>query len=91
MHLCLQASKSGPMSECINRLLDFADISVLPGLVPRLCELIRKGLGSATKSGCAHVASGSSSRISTWLCSPRSPPPEMERSSPCQRRRDAGM
>ena len=52
----ISASKSGPISECINRLLDFADVSVLPEIVPPLCDLLRRGLGSATKSGCAHVA-----------------------------------
>lgn len=35
--------------------LQYLDVSVLGELVPRLCELIRSGVGLGTKGGCASV------------------------------------
>ncbi|ERE83530.1 putative proteasome-associated protein ECM29 like protein [Cricetulus griseus] len=51
----LSAAKSSPMMETINMCLQYLDVSVLGELVPRLCELIRSGVGLGTKGGCASV------------------------------------
>uniref|UniRef100_A0A673VC60 Ecm29 proteasome adaptor and scaffold n=1 Tax=Suricata suricatta TaxID=37032 RepID=A0A673VC60_SURSU len=46
----LSAAKSSPMMETINMCLQYLDVSVLGELVPRLCELIRSGVGLGTKT-----------------------------------------
>ncbi|TNM86280.1 hypothetical protein fugu_008551 [Takifugu bimaculatus] len=51
----LSAAKSSPMMETINMCLQHLDVSVLGELVPRLCELLRSGVGLGTKGGCASV------------------------------------
>ncbi|KAE8632216.1 hypothetical protein XENTR_v10001477 [Xenopus tropicalis] len=51
----LSAAKSSPMMETINMCIQHLDVPVLGELVPRLCELIRGGLGLGTKGGCASV------------------------------------
>ncbi|XP_074545554.1 proteasome adapter and scaffold protein ECM29 [Halichoeres trimaculatus] len=51
----LIAAKSSPMMETINMCLQHLDVSVLGELVPRLCELLKSGLGLGTKGGCATV------------------------------------
>ncbi|XP_068090418.1 proteasome adapter and scaffold protein ECM29 isoform X2 [Hyperolius riggenbachi] len=51
----LNAAKSSPMMETINMCIQHLDVSVLAELVPRLCELIKSGLGLGTKGGCASV------------------------------------
>ncbi|XP_028909527.1 proteasome adapter and scaffold protein ECM29 isoform X3 [Ornithorhynchus anatinus] len=51
----LSAAKSSPMMETINMCLQYLDVSVLGELVPRLCELIKSGVGLGTKGGCASV------------------------------------
>ncbi|KAM4708609.1 proteasome adapter and scaffold protein ECM29 [Discoglossus pictus] len=51
----LSAAKSSPMMETINMCIQHLDVQVLGELVPRLCELIRSGLGLGTKGGCASV------------------------------------
>uniref|UniRef100_A0A674HU35 Ecm29 proteasome adaptor and scaffold n=1 Tax=Taeniopygia guttata TaxID=59729 RepID=A0A674HU35_TAEGU len=51
----LSAVKSSPMMETINMSLQYLDVSVLSELVPRLCELIKSGVGLGTKGGCASV------------------------------------
>uniref|UniRef100_G3VPM3 Ecm29 proteasome adaptor and scaffold n=1 Tax=Sarcophilus harrisii TaxID=9305 RepID=G3VPM3_SARHA len=51
----LSAAKSSPMMETINMCLQYLDVSVLGELVPRLCELIKSGVGLGTKGGCANV------------------------------------
>ncbi|KAG8455024.1 hypothetical protein GDO86_001298 [Hymenochirus boettgeri] len=51
----LSAAKSSPMMETINVCIQHLDVPVLGQLVPRLCELIRGGLGLGTKGGCASV------------------------------------
>uniref|UniRef100_A0A8C8RHE2 Ecm29 proteasome adaptor and scaffold n=1 Tax=Pelusios castaneus TaxID=367368 RepID=A0A8C8RHE2_9SAUR len=51
----LSAAKSSPMMETINMCLQYLDVSVLGELVPRLCELIKSGIGLGTKGGCASV------------------------------------
>ncbi|TRZ18499.1 hypothetical protein HGM15179_008603 [Zosterops borbonicus] len=51
----LSAVKSSPMMETINMSLQYLDVSVLGELVPRLCELIKSGVGLGTKGGCANV------------------------------------
>ncbi|XP_053321854.1 proteasome adapter and scaffold protein ECM29 [Spea bombifrons] len=51
----LSAAKSSPMMETINMCIQHVDAPVLAELVPRLCDLIRGGLGLGTKGGCASV------------------------------------
>ncbi|XP_040273233.1 proteasome adapter and scaffold protein ECM29 [Bufo bufo] len=51
----LNAAKSSPMMETINMCIQHLDVSVLAELVPKLCELIKSGLGLGTKGGCASV------------------------------------
>ncbi|NXW10169.1 ECM29 protein, partial [Fregetta grallaria] len=51
----LSAVKSSPMMETVNMSLQYLDVSVLGELVPRLCELIKSGVGLGTKGGCASV------------------------------------
>lgn len=51
----LSAAKSSPMMETINMCLQHLDISVLGELVPKLCELLKSGVGLGTKGGCASV------------------------------------
>lgn len=51
----LSAAKSSPMMETINMCLQHLDVSVLGELVPRLCELLKSGVGLGTKGGCASV------------------------------------
>ncbi|KGL72686.1 Proteasome-associated protein ECM29, partial [Tinamus guttatus] len=51
----LSAVKSSPMMETINMSLQYLDVSILGELIPRLCELIKSGVGLGTKGGCASV------------------------------------
>ncbi|XP_066460523.1 proteasome adapter and scaffold protein ECM29 isoform X2 [Eleutherodactylus coqui] len=51
----LNAAKSSPMMETINMCIQHLDVNVLAELVPKLCELIKSGLGLGTKGGCASV------------------------------------
>uniref|UniRef100_A0A671MI06 Proteasome-associated protein ECM29 homolog n=1 Tax=Sinocyclocheilus anshuiensis TaxID=1608454 RepID=A0A671MI06_9TELE len=51
----LSAAKSSPMMETINMCLQHLDVSVLGELVPKLCELLKSGIGLGTKGGCASV------------------------------------
>lgn len=51
----LSAAKSSPMMETVNMCLQHLDVSVLGDLVPRLCELLKSGVGLGTKGGCASV------------------------------------
>uniref|UniRef100_A0AAQ5WZB0 Ecm29 proteasome adaptor and scaffold n=1 Tax=Amphiprion ocellaris TaxID=80972 RepID=A0AAQ5WZB0_AMPOC len=51
----LSAAKSSPMMETINMCLQHLDVSVLGEMVPRLCELLKSGVGLGTKGGCASV------------------------------------
>ncbi|XP_049900476.1 proteasome adapter and scaffold protein ECM29 [Epinephelus moara] len=51
----LSAAKSSPMMETVNMCLHHLDVSVLGELVPRLCELLKSGVGLGTKGGCASV------------------------------------
>ncbi|KTG44626.1 hypothetical protein cypCar_00002853 [Cyprinus carpio] len=51
----LSAAKSSPMMETINMCLQHLDVSVLGELVPKLCDLLKSGIGLGTKGGCASV------------------------------------
>ncbi|XP_077575498.1 proteasome adapter and scaffold protein ECM29 [Stigmatopora nigra] len=51
----LSAAKSSPMMETINMCLQHLDVTVLGELVPKLCELLKSGVGLGTKGGCASV------------------------------------
>ncbi|TNN83529.1 Proteasome-associated protein ECM29 [Liparis tanakae] len=51
----LSAAKSSPMMETVNMCLQHLDVSVLGELIPRLCELLKSGVGLGTKGGCASV------------------------------------
>lgn len=53
----INASRSTPMFEIINLNLKFIVEPLLSELIPRLVELIRKGLGVATKAGICHLIS----------------------------------
>lgn len=49
----IAASKMSPMMETINMCVQYIDSTVLPGLVPRLSDLLRNGIGLGTKAGSA--------------------------------------
>uniref|UniRef100_A0A8B9JQZ5 Ecm29 proteasome adaptor and scaffold n=1 Tax=Astyanax mexicanus TaxID=7994 RepID=A0A8B9JQZ5_ASTMX len=51
----LSAAKSSPMMETVNMCLQHLDVSVLGELVPKLCDLLKSGVGLGTKGGCASV------------------------------------
>nr|DBA28234.1 TPA: hypothetical protein GDO54_008627 [Pyxicephalus adspersus] len=51
----LNAAKSSPMMETINMCIQHLDVPVLAELIPKLCDLIKSGLGLGTKGGCASV------------------------------------
>ncbi|XP_063074333.1 proteasome adapter and scaffold protein ECM29 [Engraulis encrasicolus] len=51
----LSAAKSSPMMETINMCLQHVDAPVLGELVPKLCDLLKSGIGLGTKGGCASV------------------------------------
>ncbi|XP_039615329.1 proteasome adapter and scaffold protein ECM29 isoform X2 [Polypterus senegalus] len=51
----LSAAKSSPMMETINMCLQHLDSSVLGELIPKLCDLLKSGVGLGTKGGCASV------------------------------------
>ena len=43
--------------DCMDRCVKQCDDAILPDLVPRLIEMMKKGIGPGTKAGCARVAS----------------------------------
>ncbi|XP_031556184.1 proteasome adapter and scaffold protein ECM29-like [Actinia tenebrosa] len=47
----IAASKMSPMMETINMCVQYVDETVLPELVPRLSDLLRRGVGLGTKVG----------------------------------------
>lgn len=51
----LSAAKSSPMMETVNMCLQHLDAPVLVELVPKLCDLLKSGVGLGTKGGCASV------------------------------------
>jgi len=52
----ISASKSTPMIEIINMNLEYLNDETIVGeLVPRLLEIIKKGLGVSTKAGVCHI------------------------------------
>uniref|UniRef100_I3JQE4 Ecm29 proteasome adaptor and scaffold n=3 Tax=Oreochromis niloticus TaxID=8128 RepID=I3JQE4_ORENI len=51
----LSAAKASPMMETVNMCLQHLDVAVLGELVPRLCDLLKSGVGLGTKGGCASV------------------------------------
>lgn len=53
----LAASRASPIMECIDRCVKQIDDTVLPELVPKLVEMMKKGIGPGTKAGCARVTS----------------------------------
>ncbi|ESP05333.1 hypothetical protein LOTGIDRAFT_103320 [Lottia gigantea] len=46
-------SKTSPMMETVSKCVQYVDDTILPELVPRLCDLIKSGIGVATKAGCS--------------------------------------
>jgi len=52
----MNAARGSPLMDCISLALEQTSDEHLPNLVDRLCELVKKGIGSSTKSGCAFVA-----------------------------------
>lgn len=61
------ASRSSPLMDCITLVLEQVSESHLDVLVERLSDLIKKGIGSSTKSGCAHVAAQLATKFRTSL------------------------
>nr|XP_032808549.1 proteasome adapter and scaffold protein ECM29 [Petromyzon marinus] len=51
----LNAAKTSPMMETVTMCLQYVDERVLAELMPRLCEMLRSGVGLSTKGGSAHV------------------------------------
>ena len=51
----INASRNTPMFEIINLNLKFINEPLLSELIPRLIDLIKKGLGVATKAGICHL------------------------------------
>ena len=47
------ASRDSPLSAAITKLVPFLDATVLPDLIPKLIDMMKRGLGPATKSGTA--------------------------------------
>lgn len=58
----LAAAKSSPLSECVSQLVSHIDAENIAELVLKLVEMMKKGLGPATLSGCANLASQLASR-----------------------------
>eukprot|EP00051_Salpingoeca_urceolata_P011781 m.146336 g.146336 ORF g.146336 m.146336 type:complete len:1908 (-) comp17250_c0_seq1:152-5875(-) len=52
----LAASRGSPLTTCLDDCVKYADEDVLPDLVPKLVDLMKRGLGPATKAGCARFA-----------------------------------
>ncbi|KAK7476082.1 hypothetical protein BaRGS_00032709 [Batillaria attramentaria] len=46
----IAASKSSPMMETVNRCVQYVDDTVLPELIPRLTDLIKRGIGAGCSS-----------------------------------------
>eukprot|EP00049_Salpingoeca_infusionum_P024422 m.15887 g.15887 ORF g.15887 m.15887 type:complete len:1890 (-) comp6833_c0_seq1:1619-7288(-) len=55
-HIRMSSSKGSPIAKCLEVCAQQVDATVLPELVPALCQIIKKGLGASTKSGCARLA-----------------------------------
>ena len=51
----LQMAKSSPITDTIDSLIKYIDAGILETLVPRLVEMIKKGIGQSTKAGCARL------------------------------------
>ncbi|XP_071476195.1 proteasome adapter and scaffold protein ECM29-like [Diadema antillarum] len=51
----IAASKSSPMMETVKMCVQYIDAEVLNELAPRVNDLIRSGIGVATKAGCANL------------------------------------
>ena len=51
----LSAAKTSPMMSAIDKCIDQVDESILKELVPKLCHVIRKGIGLPTKAGVSRV------------------------------------
>jgi proteasome component ECM29 len=51
----ISTSKSSPMIEIINLTLPLIDTDLLNQLIPKLIEILRRGLGVSTKAGVCHI------------------------------------
>lgn len=51
----LASAKNSPMMEAIERCIDVVDAAALTALIPRLLHTLKRGVGVATKAGCARV------------------------------------
>lgn len=49
----LSAAKSSPILEAVECTIAHIDADILSQLVPKLCHLVRKGVGLPTRAGCA--------------------------------------
>lgn len=59
----LSAAKASPILESIESTVIYITPSVLEALIPRLCVLIRKGIGLPTRAGCARFVYTLTARI----------------------------
>lgn len=51
----VSSSKGSPMLEIINMNIQFIDAKIMEELIPKLIEIIKKGLGVSTKAGLGHL------------------------------------
>ncbi|XP_048584699.1 proteasome adapter and scaffold protein ECM29 isoform X2 [Nematostella vectensis] len=49
----IASSKMSPMMETVNLCVQYVDEEVLPELIPRVADLLRRGVGLGTKVGCS--------------------------------------
>jgi proteasome component ECM29 len=59
----LSAAKTSPILEAVDFTIPIISAKVLESLVPKLCVLIRKGVGLPTKAGCARFVYLLTSRV----------------------------
>lgn len=59
----LSATKMSPIMECVESTIDQLDASILEALVPKLANIIRKGMGLPTKAGVARYVVSICSRM----------------------------
>lgn len=55
--LRMSASRGSPIAQCIDDCARMVDGETLKELMPRLLEIMKKGIGASTKAGCARLAS----------------------------------
>lgn len=61
----LNATKGSPMMVAIERCLDQVDAKILEELAPKICNLVRKGIGLPTKAGTSRIICSLATRCPT--------------------------